>query len=112
MSSLGWDNYALTVYFNQIVDKPPKPFPIPDDWKIFVAIAAYRDLQLLHTIRSLIDEATHPERLRIVVYNQIDLTHEVDRRLAAELDDYINEVEKGPNPPSILIENSWSKLSI
>ena len=44
MSTLGWDNYAITFYFNQIVDKPPKPHPIPDDWKIFVSIASYRDL--------------------------------------------------------------------
>ena len=43
MSSHKWDNYALTVYFNQIVDKPLKQHPIPDDWKIFVSIASYRD---------------------------------------------------------------------
>ena len=24
MSSLGWDNYSLTIYFNQVVKKPPK----------------------------------------------------------------------------------------
>ena len=29
MSSLGWNNYALTIYFNQVVNKPPKPHPIP-----------------------------------------------------------------------------------
>ena len=72
MSSLSWDNYILTVYFNQIVDKPTKQHPIPDDWKIFIGIASYRDSQLLPTIKSLIHEASYPERLRIVVYNQID----------------------------------------
>ena len=44
MSSHKWDNYAVTVHFNQVVDKPPKPHPIPEDWKIFISIASYRDL--------------------------------------------------------------------
>ena len=69
MSSSEWDNYAVTFYFNQVVDKPPKPHPIPDDWNIFIGIASYRDNQLIHTIKSLVDKATYPERLRIVVYN-------------------------------------------
>ena len=43
MNSPEWDNYAVTIYFNQVVDKPPKPHPIPDDWKIFIGIASYRD---------------------------------------------------------------------
>ena len=111
MSLNGRDNYALTVYFNQIVDKPQKPIPIPDNWKIFIGIASYRDNQLIHTIKSLIEEATYPERLRIVVYNQIDFFHEFDRHLLAELNDYIWEVENGPNPPSFLIENIWSEKS-
>ena len=70
MSSRGWDNYALTFYFNQVVDKPAKPHPIPEDWSMFVSIAAYRDSQLIPTMQSLINEATHSDRLRIVVYNQ------------------------------------------
>ena len=41
--TLGWDNYAVTVYFNQLVHKIPKPHPIPKDWTIFVGIASYRD---------------------------------------------------------------------
>ena len=41
--TLEYDNYAVTIYFNQVVDKPPKPHPIPEDWKIFVGIASYRD---------------------------------------------------------------------
>ena len=43
MSSHKWDNYAVTFYFNQKVDKPPKAHPIPDDWKIFISLASYRD---------------------------------------------------------------------
>ena len=73
MSSLGWDNYALTFYFNQVVDKSPKSHPIPKDWSMFVSIASYRDLQLVHTLKSILTMAKHPERLRIVVYNQQDL---------------------------------------
>ena len=42
--TVGFDNYAVTIYFNQIVNKPPKPHPIPDNWTIFVGIVAYRDL--------------------------------------------------------------------
>ena len=70
MSSYGWDNYALTIYFTQIVDKPSKPHPIPDDWKIFVSIASYRDIELGKTLKDVISHASYPERLRIVVYNQ------------------------------------------
>ena len=36
ISSHKLDNYAVTFYFNQIVDKPAKPHPIPDDWSIFI----------------------------------------------------------------------------
>ena len=50
MSSRKWDNYALTVYFNQVVDKPVQPIPIPDNWKIFITIASYRDEQLIDTL--------------------------------------------------------------
>ena len=70
MSSQKHDNNVLTIYFNKVINKPPKPHPIPNDWSIFISIASYRDLQLVHTIRSLVKEAAHPERLRIVVYNQ------------------------------------------
>ena len=44
LPTVGFDNYAVTIYFNQIVNKPPKPHPIPDNWTIFVGIVAYRDL--------------------------------------------------------------------
>ena len=44
MSSLGQDEYFLTVHFTQIVDKPINPLSIPEDWKIFISIASYRDL--------------------------------------------------------------------
>ena len=38
--------------------------------KIFVSIASYRDTELPKTIKSLIDNAVYPERLRIVVLSQ------------------------------------------
>ena len=66
----GFDNYAITVYFNQIVDKPAKPHPIPEDWSMFISIASYRDNQLVYTLNSMIELATHPERLRIMIYDQ------------------------------------------
>ena len=69
MSSLGWDNYSLTIYFNQVVDKPPKPHPIPNNWSIFISIASYRDIQLIYTLKSMLKMAKHPERLHIVIYN-------------------------------------------
>ena len=87
-----------------MVNKPPTPHPIPDNWKIFVGIAAYRDKELVHTLRSLVSQATHPERLRIVVYNQYDLWGEWDQKLVAEVEQYIKEASKLPNPPSILME--------
>ena len=69
-SSHKQDYNAATFFFNQVVDKPPKPHPIPDTWKIFVGIASYRDIQLLSTIKDILIKADYPERLRIVIYNQ------------------------------------------
>ena len=48
--------------------------------------------------------ATHPERLRIVVYNQIDFTDEEDRKMDRELIKYIEEMRTKPNPATILVE--------
>ena len=81
MSSLEWDNYALTIHFNQVVNKPPKPHQIPEDWSMFISIASYRDYQLVHTLKSMLETAKHPERLRIVIYNQYDFWHEWDLSL-------------------------------
>ena len=91
MSSGEWDNYAINVYFNQVVDRPPINHPIPDDWSIFISIASYRDMQLIHTIRSLVKDAVHPERLRIVVFNQWNYLEEYDKDLNADLNKYIEE---------------------
>ena len=55
MPTLGYDNHAMTIYFNQVVEKPQKPHPIPTDWSIFVGIASYRDKELEKTIKLLID---------------------------------------------------------
>ena len=50
--TIGYDNYALTVWFNQIVKKKEiqEPKPIPKDYTIFVGILAYRDSHLLATM--------------------------------------------------------------
>ena len=39
---------------------------------IFVAIASYRDFQCRQTIESIFSRATHPERIRVAVVDQID----------------------------------------
>ena len=52
---------------------------------MFISIASYRDIELLLTLQSLISEATNPERLRIVVYNQQDFWNEWDRMLDEDL---------------------------
>ena len=113
MSSEGWDNYALTIYFTQVVDKPPKPHPIPDDWKMFISIASYRDHELSETILALVAKAAYHERLRIVVFNQIDLMDEWDRKQDNVLHEVIyNITTKLRNPPSILVENIWHEKAI
>ena len=70
--TLEFDNYAATFYFTQIVQKTPKPHPIPSDWSIFVNIISYRDPYLLSTLKNLVKLATHPERLHIAILNQVD----------------------------------------
>ena len=45
---------------------------VPNE-NVFVAIAAYREPELELTIRSCIDNASHPERLRFGVCLQYDL---------------------------------------
>jgi hypothetical protein len=42
------------------------------DWQptLFVAIASYRDPEVLNTVRWLVERACHPEKLRIVVLEQ------------------------------------------
>ena len=89
MSSLGWDNYALTIYFNQVINKPPKPHPIPEDWSIFISIASYRDKELVPTLKSMLKTTKNPERLHIVIYNQQDFYQKWDLELENELNKYI-----------------------
>ena len=74
-----------------MVDKLPTLHFIPEDWKIFVGIAAYRDLDLVNTLRNLVSQATYPERLRIVIYNQFDLWGDWDQNLLTDLKNYIKE---------------------
>ena len=42
-----------------------------DERTILVAIASYRDYQCRQTVESLFERATHPERIRVVVTDQI-----------------------------------------
>ena len=104
MSSGEWDNYAVTVYFKHIIDKPIAPHPIPDDWKIFIGVASYRDLQLVHTLKSMVRLAKHPERLRIVILNQYNFTDEWDLNLLKGVKEFIAEAEAYPNPPTFVME--------
>ena len=85
--TLEWDNYAATFYFNQVVQKPQKHHPIPSNWKTFVGIISYRDPYLLSTLKALTRLATHPQNLRIVIFNQMDLESAEDKKM---LDDIIN----------------------
>ena len=70
--TLGYDNMALTVYFNKVVEKNALPKePIPDDYSIFVSIPSYRDTDLVGTMTFLIRNAARPEKVRIVILNMI-----------------------------------------
>ena len=86
---VGQDNYFLTSYFTQVVNKPAQPHPIPNDWKIFVSIASYRDPQLTATLKSLIGLAAHPERLRIVILNQYNTEEASDVAYANDVKNFI-----------------------
>ena len=46
--TIGFDNYALTVWFNQIVKKEysQAPKPVPEDYTLFVGVLAYKDSHL------------------------------------------------------------------
>ena len=70
--TLGYDNLALTIWFNQVLKKdvPPKA-PIPDDYSIFVSIPSYRDTDLIGTLAFLVRNAAKPEKIRIVILNMI-----------------------------------------
>lgn len=49
-----------------------------DQASIFVSIAAYRDPQLPTTVRSLLENADHPERIFIGIFNQVHLQKDED----------------------------------
>ena len=87
-----------------MVNKPAQPHPIPNDWKIFVSIASYRDPQLTATLKSLIRLAAHPERLRIVILNQYNFEDASDVAFANEVKAYIAEVQRQPNTPEFVME--------
>ena len=101
--TLGYNNLAITVFFNQIVVKDYVPLPFPDDWSIFVGIASYRDAQLTHTINDIVDKAAHPERLRLVIYNQVNVHEQWDMKHLNEAKKAIDRVVNLPNPPKVLM---------
>ena len=90
--TLEFDNYAATIYFTQVVNKTPPAHPMPTDWSIFVNIISYRDPYLLSTLKNLVKLASHPERLHIAVFNQIDPNNQEDIRMANEVQAFIQEV--------------------
>lgn len=95
--TLGYDRFAVTVWFNQLVRKPEASTratsSIPDDFSIFVGIPSYRDPELVETIKSLVQQAQHPDRLRIVIFLQHNLEVEKDQQTLAELETYVEEAQ-------------------
>ena len=57
---------------NVLLDKLP-----PDEVEmletIYVTIASYRDYRCPHTVEALFEQATHPERVRVGIVDQLDL---------------------------------------
>lgn len=102
--TFGYDNWQVTTYFTQVVNKPPIDHPIPSDWKIFIGVAAYRDLQLVNTLKSMVRLAKHPERLRIVILNQYNFTDEWDLNLLKGVKEFIAEAEAYEKPPTFVME--------
>ena len=60
--------------------------------KIFVQIASYRDPQLIHTLRSLLDNATNPSNLKICIAHQY-----------SDLDDFCNDINVYRNDDRFII---------
>ena len=68
--TIGFDNYAITVWFNQIIKKKKSqaPMPIPEDYTLFVGVLAYRDSHLKETLSFIFNDAYDKDKLRIRVY--------------------------------------------
>ena len=69
--------------------------------RIFVCIASYRDKQLERTVRSVIENAEHPELIDIWILNQLNFKE--DKNCV------ISEVEKYPQINQSLIDYRESK---
>ena len=75
-TTLGFENYAVTAWFNQIVNKNLTPMvPLEDDYMVFVGIPVFRDDEIVSTLNYMVIHAAEPKRLRIVIANVI-LDHE------------------------------------
>ena len=108
--TLGYDNLAITVWFNQIVKKNvPAKVPVPEDYSIFVSIPSYRDTDLVGTVTFLVRNAARPEKLRIVILNMIQGTKdEYDKKLLKRLYQVIDKEKNKLDPelvPTIEVEN-------
>lgn len=68
----GYQRFAVTTWFSHVVEKPSNADKeiLDPNGLIFVGIPAYRDPELEPTVRSLIEEAKHPEKLRIGIFIQ------------------------------------------
>jgi hypothetical protein len=60
-----------------VVKLQPKPIE-SNTGSIFVAIPCYRDIELIKTLKSLIGQAAHPEKLRIAIFLQIKMSEDFE----------------------------------
>jgi len=63
---------SIGSYVNGKTDADPNNKGLADERTIFVAIASYRDWQCRYTVESLFNRAKFPNRLRVVVADQIN----------------------------------------
>lgn len=51
---------------------------MPEDWTMFVGIAAFRDIHLIMTLKALVRLAEHPERLHISILNDVNVEDDAE----------------------------------
>ena len=61
-----------------MVNKPEQHHPMPEDWTMFVGIAAFRDIHLIMTLKALVRLAEHPERLHISILNDVNVEDDAE----------------------------------
>jgi len=79
--------------------------------KIFVSIASYRDPELIYTVHSLISNAEHPELLKIVVFEQNELTDKSIKNIYPDEQVLVLQTHcsnaKGPVYARAIIQNEY-----